>query len=171
MAYFPLGDERRRLSDYENDYKKPSEQDSSRDCFRVAQRLRKSFVEHEDGTKTGCMACDPTIGAPDDPCPRSRNYDCQYLVDQLFKSCRGEKKTWPWPDEKPKTAPPGYFFDPEETLSGTWSESIESALKIKIERCGCNSAFGIRSSSFLFFMTALGLMFYFLLEGDEHDNR
>ena len=33
---------RRRLGDYDNDYKKPASQDSSKDCFRVAQRIRNT---------------------------------------------------------------------------------------------------------------------------------
>ncbi len=37
------------------------------------------------------------------------------------------------------TLPDGYYFDPLFNLDGGWSENLD-AMKINVERCGCNSA-------------------------------
>lgn len=88
-------------------------------------------------TDTSCMGCDPAL--PD--CYT----DCQGLVDQLYFQCDSV------------CLPEGYYFDPrksllsvllstsqlvctESELQGCW-EDVKPDVKIKVERCGCNSAF------------------------------
>lgn len=135
---------RRRLGDYDNDYNKPEAQDSSKDCFRVAQKIRDIYtVDPESGAATGCMACDPTIGAPTGGCPVSQGgaaYDCQDLVDELYHYCSGNKNFAFMPDERPKRMPDGFFYDPMDTISGKWTSEVETAVKISVEKCGCSGA-------------------------------
>lgn len=138
-----------------DDYKKPAEQDSSRDCFRVAQRIRRSYSAE---TGQGCMGCDPTVGFPDELCPTPEGWSqpCQDLVDQLYKACKAKKHAWPVPDEKAKTMPDGYYFDPEDTIKGTWGKSVEAAVKIAVEKCGCDA--GVRTRPPLALTLALAWM-------------
>lgn len=142
VRFVERGARRRLSSRQESDYKKPRNVDSSRDCFRVAQRIRKSYAETVNGGHIGCMGCDPTIGFPDTLCPTPSGtpYPCQDLINQLFKHCKGKKHAWPVPDEKPKTMPDGYFFDPLNEVAGTWGKEVKAAVKISAERCGCNWA-------------------------------
>lgn len=142
VRFVERGAQRRLSSRKKNDYKKPRDVDSSRDCFRVAQRIRKSYTETDNGGHIGCMACDPTIGFPDTRCPTPSgiSYPCQDLINQLFRHCKGKRHAWPVPDEKPKTMPDGYFFDPLDEITGTWGKRVKAAVKISAERCGCNSA-------------------------------
>lgn len=155
---------RRRLGDYDNDYKKPEPQDSSKDCFRVAQKIRDIYsVDPESGDATGCMACDPTIGAPIGTCPVSQGgaaYDCQDLVDEMYHFCSGEKGFFFMPDERPKRMPDGFFYDPLDTISGKWTDEVQNAVKISVEKCGCNAGTALGPRTGLAFAAALVALFF-----------
>jgi hypothetical protein len=150
---------RRRLGDYDNDYKKPEPQDSSKECFRVAQKIRRIYsVDEDSGEATGCMACDPTIGSPTGSCPVSsggEQYDCQDLVDELYNYCSGKKGVLFIPDERPKRMPDGFFYDPLDTIAGKWTDEVQQAVKISVERCGCNAGSALRPALWLA-LAALG---------------
>ena len=160
---------RRRLGDYENDYEKPEAQDSTKKCFMIAKKIRVNFeIDPLTGDKYGCMSCDPTIGKPTDNCPTQKKcpqteedakpcdkMDCQAYVDQLYEYCRGKKGFLFFvPTQKPKTLPEGFFYDPEDTITGTWNDEVEEAIKIAVEKCGCNGAAGSRASLVLAVLVA-----------------
>ena len=44
------------------------------------------------------------------------------------------------PPEAPKTMPDGFFYDPEDKISGKWGSEVEQAVKIAVEKCGCDGA-------------------------------
>ena len=48
--------------------------------------------------------------------------------------------------EEGNTLPEGFFYDPEDTITGTWNDEVEQAIKIAVEKCGCNGAAGSRAS-------------------------
>ena len=139
---------RRRLGDYDNDYKKPEDQDSSKECFRVAQRIRRFYsVDADSGEATGCMACDPTIGKPTGGCPVSSGgeaYDCQDLIDDLYYYCSGKPGFLFVAAERPKRMPDGFFYDPLDTIAGKWTDEVQQAVKIAVEKCGCNAGAALR---------------------------
>jgi len=86
-------------------------------CVWASNKLRKNG----DGTTdTSCVGCDPT--KPE--CP----VGCQDLIDTLYWSCAGV------------TLPDGYYFDPNNNMEGSWNSNL-GAMKINVERCGCNNAF------------------------------
>jgi hypothetical protein len=86
------------------------------------------------------------------PCDKM---DCQTYVDQLYEYCRGKKGFLFFvPTQKPKTLPEGFFYDPEDTITGTWNDEVEQAIKIAVEKCGCNGAAGSRASLFLAVLVA-----------------
>ena len=67
-------------------------------------------------------------------------------MDELYFYCSGAKGFLFFvPAEAPKTMPEGYFYDPEDSISGKWSPSVEMAVKIAVEKCGCNGAGGLRA--------------------------
>jgi hypothetical protein len=156
---------RRRLGDYENDYEKPDAQDSSKKCFMIAKKIRVNFeIDPLTGDKYGCMSCDPTIGAPTGSCPTTKRcpnrldvdaepcdpLDCQTLVEELYAFCSGKEGFLFFvPAQEPKTLPEGYFYDPEDTITGTWNDEVELAVKIAVEKCGCNGSAGSHASVFL----------------------
>ena len=160
---------RRRLGDYENDYEKPEAQDSTKKCFMIAKKIRVNFeIDPLSGDKYGCMSCDPTVGWPVGNCPTQKKcpqteedakpcdkMDCQVYVDQLYEYCRGKKGFLFFvPEQKPKTLPEGFFYDPEDTITGTWNDEVEQAIKIAVEKCGCNGAAGSRASLVLAVLVA-----------------
>lgn len=156
---------RRRLGDYENDYEKPDAQDSSKKCFMIAKKIRVNFeIDPLTGDKYGCMSCDPTIGAPTGSCPTTKRcpnrldvdaepcdpLDCQTLVEELYAFCSGKEGFLFFvPAQEPKTLPEGYFYDPEDTITGTWNDEVELAVKIAVEKCGCNGSAGSHASVLL----------------------
>ena len=161
---------RRRLGDYENDYEKPEAQDSTKKCFMIAKKIRVNFeIDPLSGDKYGCMSCDPTVGWPTGSCPTQKKcpqteedakpcdkMDCQVYVDQLYEYCRGKKGFLFFvPEQKPKTLPAGFFYDPEDTITGTWNDEVEQAIKIAVEKCGCNGAAGSRASLVLAAVVAI----------------
>ena len=82
--------------------------------------------------------------------------DCQVYVDQLYEYCRGKKGFLFFvPEQKPKTLPEGFFYDPEDTITGTWNDEVEQAIKIAVEKCGCNGAAGSRASLVLAAVVAI----------------
>ncbi len=52
---------------------------------------------------------------------------CQDLIDTVYHVCAN------------LTLPDGYFFDPLFKLDGGWDTNLD-AMKINVEKCGCNSA-------------------------------
>ena len=77
------------------------------------------------------MSCDPTVGWPTGSCPTQKKcpqteedakpcdkMDCQLYVDPTLQYCRGKKGFLFFvPEQKPKTLPAGFFYDPEDTIT------------------------------------------------------
>lgn len=104
-------------------------------CVWAGNKVRK---QGDGSTPGSCSSCDPTSSE----CP----VGCQLLIDTLYWSCAEV------------TLPDGYYFDPKNTLEGTW-ELAQAEMKINVERCGCNSAlrsFEVSKAS-LFFACVLAL--------------
>ena len=70
-------------------------------------------------------------------------YNCQDLVDELYAFCAGQKGFLFFvPAEKPKRMPDGFFYDPDDTIAGKWTAEVQQAVKIAVEKCGCDAAAG-----------------------------
>ena len=92
-------------------------------CINTARKLKE--IKKYDYTKSKtCMACDPTR----DWCP----HGCQDIVDKLYVQCDGV------------AMPDGWYFDPDEQLTGEWNEETRGEVKKLVERCGCNA--GVRGA-------------------------
>ena len=100
-------------------------------CVHAATKLAKQTT-----AGSPCLMCDPAL-------PEC-NTGCQLLIGRLYHVCDKQ------------CLPPGYFFDPQMTLGGCFRDNLD-ALKIKIERCGCNSALSLSSLRDLFMAAALTL--------------
>lgn len=87
-----------------------------KNCVMASMDLAKLG---DGSTPSSCMACDPTL-------PTCYGF-CQALIDKLYYFC----------DDV--CLPDGYYFDPGSQLKGCWPEVIDR-VKIKVERCGCNTA-------------------------------
>ena len=59
------------------------------------------------------------------------------------------------PDERPKRMPDGFFYDPLDTIAGKWTDEVQQAVKISVERCGCNAGSALRPALWLA-LAALG---------------
>ena len=95
-------------------------------------------IKEMDTTKTRtCISCEPTRSF----CPRG----CQDLIDELYVNCDGV------------TMPDGWYFDPDEQITGRWNDRVKADLKIEVERCGCDAAFRGASSSPLALLLAAAL--------------
>ena len=35
--------------------------------------------------------------------------------------------------------PDGFYYDPLDTITGKWTDEVERAVKISVEKCGCNA--------------------------------
>jgi len=133
------------------------------DVHRCVHSSTKLAKRGRGNTDTSCMGCDPA--------QPSCSLGCQKLINKLYENC----------DEV--CLPYGYYFDPrkiivvipfvslsisplsdlfcacysEWDLEGCWKDNLKK-IKIKVERCGCNSAFSVlksTSSLFLIFITTL----------------
>ena len=85
-------------------------------CVHTTNKVRK----RGDGSIVGsCSSCDPAT----DECDTG----CQDLINRMYWACTEV------------CLPDGYYFDPNKMLSGCWEDN-ETAMKINVERCGCNSS-------------------------------
>lgn len=101
---------------------------SSAPCVKA---LKDIFSEGTGKDASSCMSCDPALPK----CPGK----CQILIYEMYKQCEEVQ------------LPPGYYFDPAQTVKGHWSD-VKNELRLKVERCGCNSA---TASTPSFFATLL----------------
>lgn len=96
---------------------------SAHSCIHATRKLHKNG----DGTtEESCMSCDPALA--------DCFFNCQDLIDKVYTSC------------KDVCLPDGYYFDPLSTIDGCF-ENNRGIMKIKFERCGCNSAYKVITTS------------------------
>ena len=100
---------------------------------RCVHRTTKLSKQTAQGTP--CFNCDPALNE----CP----VGCQQVIDDVYHMCNGI------------CLPDGYYFDPESQLEECFAAN-RAAMKIGVERCGCNAAFRLSG-------TAASLAFALLL--------
>lgn len=101
-------------------------------CVHATTKLAKQTT-----AGSPCMMCDPAL-------PEC-NAGCQLLIDNMYHLCNEQ------------CLPPAYFFDPQMTLAGCFQDNLD-AIKIKVERCGCNSASSLRGLQSLLVTAAFTLL-------------
>lgn len=103
-------------------------------CVHSATKLAKQTL-----AGAPCLSCDPALA--------ECNPGCQLLINGMYHVCTK------------MCLPDGYYFDPPMTLSGCFNDNL-AELKIAVERCGCNSGFGLRDAGQTLLQT---IMLTFLL--------
>ena len=101
---------------------------------RCVHRTTKLSKQTAQGTP--CYNCDPALNE----CP----VGCQQVIDDVYHMCNGI------------CLPDGYYFDPESRLQECFAEN-RAAMKIGVERCGCNAAFRLSGAASLAFVLLLSL--------------
>mmetsp|Transcript_29725 Transcript_29725/g.32355 ORF Transcript_29725/g.32355 Transcript_29725/m.32355 type:complete len:136 (+) Transcript_29725:16-423(+) len=109
---------------------------SVHECVKATQALATTG----DGTdSTSCAGCDPAL----DSCYTT----CQGYIKNVYFDCDGV------------CLPEGYYFDPQEELTGCFSAN-QFKFKIKVERCGCDAALPTVMISWMSFLIVIVATMY-----------